>query len=415
MILNYNKSSLVSLSSKWTDFKILKKLFHRNLTRITQGTLNFSENDRNYTYGNAIGLNASIDIKHKTFYWKACLGGTLGIADSYADGDWESPCLTSLFRLFLNNQSSMDKLDKGMASVMSRFARWIYGLTLRNSVKGSKRNISLHYDLGNDFFQLVLDPTMTYSCGIFNNEDSTLLQASIAKYDRIINQLQLGSSDSVLEIGCGWGGFAIHAAQSTGCKITSTTISEEQYRFAKQRVKILGLAEQIKIIKTDYRNLNSQYDRIVSIEMIEAVGHEYLPTYFNKVSQLLKSRGAALIQAITMPDHRYKGYLKRVDYIRSRVFPGSCCPSVSAMINAATKNTDLRPSSLNEIGNHYVRTLQEWRKNFNSNQDRLLKMGYSESFLRSWDYYLCYCEAGFAEGYTNNVHLLLTKPNFRKD
>ena len=393
---------------------ILEKLFHQKLSNITQGTLEFTGHGRSCSYGTGKGHRASIHVKDKAFYRKACLGGSLGIADSYADGDWDSPDLTALFRLFLHNQSSMDNLDKGLASILSRMAKWMYGLTLRNTVEGSKRNISLHYDLGNDFFELVLDPTMTYSCGIFENDDTSMEEASLAKYDSILEQLQVEASHSLLEIGCGWGGFAIRAAQATGCKMTSTTISEEQYKFAKKRVAKLGLEDRVSIIKADYRHLEAQYDRIVSIEMIEAVGHNFLPTYFGKIANLLKDDGAALIQGITMPDYRYEGYLKRVDYIRSRVFPGSCCPSVTAMVGAATQTTDLRPAGLTEIGRHYVKTLQEWGKNFNANWEKIRELGYPESFLRSWEYYLCYCEAGFAEDYTNNVHLLLTKPNFHQ-
>jgi cyclopropane-fatty-acyl-phospholipid synthase len=413
MKASFSNPSVIPQPDTRIGLHIFEKLFHAQLSKLTVGVLEFSGHGWSTSYGNGQGHQASIQVKDKAFYRKACLGGSLGIADSYADGDWDSPDLPSLFRLFLQNQDSMDNLDKGLAKAMNKMAKWMYDISLKNTVEGSRKNISLHYDLGNEFYELFLDPTMTYSCGIFEGENSTMQEASLAKYDSILEQLQVDGRHNLLEIGCGWGGFAIHAAQKTGCRVTGTTISKQQFEYAKKRVVQLGLEGSVDIVMTDYRQLESQYDRVVSIEMIEAVGQDFLPTYFGRISDRLKPDGAALVQGITMPDHRYKGYLKRVDYIRSRVFPGSCCPSVSAMVAASTQNTDLRPSSITEIGRHYVRTLQEWRQKFTANLWKIKDLGYSESFLRSWEYYLCYCEAGFAENYTNNVHYMLTKPRYQ--
>jgi len=356
------------------------------------------------------GIYAQIRVSNKAFFRKACLGGSLGVADSFADGDWSSPDLVMLFRLFLKNQKVMDGMESGWATLLNKLARWSYAIGQKNTIKGSRKNIALHYDLGNDFYERMLDPTMTYSCGIFATTESTLEEASLAKYDRIIDQLEITPEHHVLEIGCGWGGFAHRLAERTEAKLTATTISESQHQYAVDRIRENGWEDRVSIVKQDYRNLSGKYDRIVSIEMIEAVGQEYLPSYFSKISDLLAPAGAALIQGITMPDHRYEQYLKEVDYIRTRVFPGSCVPSASAMIAAAVKQSDLRPASLHDFGYHYARTLREWRMRFKENEKEIAALGHNESFRRAWVYYLCYCEAGFEEGYTGDVHLLLAKP-----
>ncbi len=389
------------------------KLLAQQLSKLEVGTLQIHTPNKTYQYGTGGegNLSASLLVKNNDFFRKAVLGGSLGVADSYADGDWDTPDMVKLFRLFLQNQKVMDDMEGGIATLLNKLAMCSYQLFQKNTVEGSRKNISLHYDLGNRFYQLMLDPTMTYSCGIFEKPDSTLKEASLAKYDRIIDELDIQPHHHVLEIGCGWGGFASRLAERTKAKLTATTISQKQFHYALKRMENERAGSQVAIIKEDYRKLEGKFDRIVSIEMIEAVGHEYLPAYFSKISDLLKPSGAAMIQGITMPDHRYERYLKKVDYIRTRVFPGSCVPSVSAMIAAATKETDLRPLDLHDIGSHYTRTLYEWRQQFEENEDRIESLGYDEHFRRYWEYYLCYCEAGFAEGYTSNVHLLLSKPD----
>ncbi len=389
-----------------------EKALYRQLKLSEKGCLQlkFSSGQKTFGEDHGVGLQADLRIHRSAFFRKACLGGSLGVADSYTAGDWDSSNLVRFFRFFLQNQQVMDGMEGGWATLLNKCARWIYLLSQKNTIQGSRKNISLHYDLGNDFYKLMLDPTMTYSCGIFASEKTTLEEASLAKYDRIIDQLKIDSGHRVLEIGCGWGGFAARLAQRTGAKLTATTISEEQIKYARKRVENLSMADRISIVKQDYRNLSGHFDRVVSIEMIEAVGHEYLPTYFSKIADLLRPDGAAMIQAITMPDHRYSQYCKEVDYIRTRVFPGSHVPSISAMVEAVVQKSDLRPTNIFDFGYHYARTLREWRLRFLENEDRIAKLGYDEQFRRAWIYYLCYCEAGFEEGYTGDIHLLLTKP-----
>ena len=389
-----------------------ENLLLSGLGNITHGALRVETDSGSLLLGqeNDEEMRAEIRVADPVFFRKACLGGSLGVADSYASGDWSTPDLVMLFRLFLRNLEVMDGLEGGWATLLNKVARWGYSIGQRNTINGSRRNIALHYDLGNEFYELMLDPTMTYSCGIFETPEATLEEASLAKYDRIIDLLEVKSGHHLLEIGCGWGGFAHRLAERTDARLTATTISESQYQYALERIRKNGCEDRISIVKQDYRNLAGQFDRIVSIEMIEAVGHEYLPSYFSKISDLLAPDGAALIQGITMPDHRYGQYLKEVDYIRTRVFPGSCVPSASAMIAAAVKRSDLRPASLHDFGYHYSRTLREWRIRFKENEEKIEALGYDDSFRRAWEYYLCYCEAGFEEGYTGDVHLLLAKP-----
>ncbi len=402
-----NKSSIET-----TKISFFQKLLFSQLGKLTKGALKVEFGGQTHTFGNPHDpvISAELLVRNPKFFRKACLGGSLGVADSFAEGDWVTSDLVGLFRLFLQNQDVMDGMEGGWAALFNKLAHWAYLFGQKNTVSGSKRNISLHYDLGNDFYELMLDPTMTYSCGIFADESSTLEEASLAKYDRIIDELAIKAHHRVLEIGCGWGGFAERLGERTGAHLTATTISRRQFEYAKERIHQKKWNERISIITEDYRNLTGQFDRIVSIEMIEAVGHEYLPKYFSQISQLLKPDGAALIQGITMPDHRYERYLKEVDYIRTRVFPGSCVPSASAMINAAVAQSDLRPANLFDFGYHYSRTLREWRMRFLENRDEIERLGYEPNFLRGWEYYLCYCEAGFEEGYTGDVHLLLAKP-----
>ena len=412
--MNENPANQESTLSKSRDKPagFWERTLLRQLTKIDTGCLTVKLGDQNHQIGTSSkgNISANIEVHNRAFFRKTCLGGSLGVADSYADGDWDTKDLVAVFRLFLQNQDVMDGMEGGWASLLNRVARWTYMLSQKNTRKGSRKNIALHYDLGNDFYELMLDPTMTYSCGIFASAESTLEQASLAKYDRIIDQLDIQPHHHVLEIGCGWGGFAHRLAEKTEAKLTATTISDRQFEYAQNRIQKNGFEDRVSIIKKDYRDLVGQFDRIVSIEMIEAVGHEFLPSYFSQISDLLLPDGAAMIQGITMPDHRYTQYLKEVDYIRTRVFPGSCVPSASAMIAAAVKDSDLRPADLHDFGYHYSRTLREWRLRFLENENQIKKLGYDEHFRRAWLYYLSYCEAGFEEGYTGDIHLLLAKP-----
>jgi len=411
MKANFTPESTPSAGSPKRKARFFESLLIGQLQKIQTGSLIMHFAGTEHRFGSTNDQTPiEFEVANPAFFRKACLGGSLGVADSYAAGDWQTTGLVGFFRIFLQNLEVMDQVEGGGAALLNKVARWGYLLGQKNTVKGSRRNIALHYDLGNDFYELMLDPTMTYSCGIFASEQTSLEEASLAKYDRIIEQLDIKEGQTVLEIGCGWGGFAKRLLDTTGAIWTGTTISKEQHAYARKVIDQSGHADRANLLMDDYRTLSGSHDRIVSIEMIEAVGHEYLPTYFSKISDLLCPDGAALVQAITMPDHRYDQYLKEVDYIRTRVFPGSCVPSISAMTSAVAKKSDLRPTGVYDIGYHYARTLREWRLCFLENEDSIKSLGYDDAFRRAWIYYLCYCEAGFEEGYTGDIHLLLTKP-----
>ncbi|MGD8724104.1 MAG: cyclopropane-fatty-acyl-phospholipid synthase family protein, partial [Desulfobacterales bacterium] len=285
----------------------------------------------------------------------------------------------------------------------------------KNTRSGSRKNIVAHYDLGNDFYRLFLDETLTYSCGIFENKDYGMRDASLAKYDRICRKLELGPRDDVIEIGSGWGGFAIFAAQNFGCRVTTTTISDQQFELAQRRIADSGAAERIDLVKKDYRDLKGKYSKLVSIEMIEAVGHQYLDAFFKSCSQLLKPDGMMLLQAITISDQVYERHKHSVDFIKRYIFPGSCIPSIAAIAASTTRATDLRLFHLEDITPHYAKTLSCWREQFFSNIDDVRGLGYSEAFIRMWNFYLSYCEAGFKERYIGDVQMLFTKPMCRRE
>lgn len=357
-------------------------------------------------------LSATVEVVHPQFWADAAFGGTTGAGEAYIHGHWRSDDLVALVRIMVLNRHVMENMEGGLAFLTAPLRRIFHWMN-RNSKDGSRRNIAAHYDLGNDFFQLFLDDTMAYSCGIFEAPESTLKEASLAKFDAVCRKLQLKPSDHLVEIGTGWGGLAIHAAKKYGCRVTTTTISKEQYAMAKDRVIAEGLSDRIELRLDDYRDLQGQYDKLVSIEMIEAVGHQYLDTYIAKCSSLLKPNGAALIQAITIQDQIYEDALKSVDFIQRFVFPGSFIPCVTAITNAVTRSTDMKVYHLEDIGPHYATTLRMWRENFFANINRVRALGYPEDFIRLWDFYLCYCEGGFAERQLGDVHMLMTKPGWR--
>jgi cyclopropane-fatty-acyl-phospholipid synthase len=285
----------------------------------------------------------------------------------------------------------------------------------RNTVAGSRRNIKAHYDLGNEFYRLFLDDTLTYSCGIFEREESSLREASVAKYDRICRKLALSPADRVLEIGTGWGGFAIHAAAQCGCRVTTTTISDRQHELAAERIAAAGLADRITLLKTDYRDLTGTFDALVSIEMIEAVGHHFLDDFFRVCGRRLKPDGQMLLQAITIRDQVFDWHKRNVDFIKRYIFPGSCIPSIAAISDAVARATDLRMVHLEDITTHYATTLRRWRENFFANLDQVKALGFPDAFIRMWEFYLCYCEGGFAERYLGDVQVLFTKPMCRRE
>ena len=353
-----------------------------------------------------------IEVLNPQAYSMFVTGGSLGGAEAYLRGHWRSPDLLRVMRALSRQSDALTKLESGTPR-SRRYARVIGNWFRRNTRSGSRRNISAHYDLSNEFFQLMLDPTMTYSSGIFQNAADTMEQASQQKYDRICRKLALRSSDHLLEIGCGWGGFAIHAATHYGCQVTAVTISQQQFNFAKRRIQELGLEDRIELLLRDYRDLTGQYDKLVSIEMIEAVGEKYLDTYFQQCCSLLRPDGLMMLQSILIADDRFDHYRKSVDFIRRYVFPGGFLPAMSAISQSLRRATDFRIAACDDFGLHYAETLARWRTNFWNHIDGVRKLGFDERFIRTWDYYLCYCEAGFAERQIGVSHLLLMKPGCR--
>ena len=357
-------------------------------------------------------LHAHLRIHDAAFYRMAALNGSVGAGEAYMEGLWDCDDLVALVRILVRNRDRLDAMESGIARLGGWFMRGLHALS-RNTRKGSRRNIAAHYDLGNPLFQLFLDDNMMYSSAIFEQENESLEAASTRKLERICEKLRLGPEHRVVEIGTGWGGFALHAASRYGCHVTTTTISREQHDLACARIQSAGLSDRITVLLQDYRDLTGGYDRLVSIEMIEAIGHQYLDTYFAKVSSLLKPDGEALIQAITIEDHRYAQALKSVDFIKRFIFPGSFIPSVSAMTGAIGRSSDLRLFNLEDIGPSYALSLKAWRERFNAKLPQVKAMGYDERFIRMWDFYLAYCEGGFRERSIGDVHLWLTRPHAR--
>ncbi|MCK7593855.1 SAM-dependent methyltransferase [Pseudomarimonas salicorniae] len=358
-------------------------------------------------------LHCTLRIDDPGFYRALATNGSVGAAEAYMDGLWHCDDLVALVRILVRNRDLLDAMESGTARLGGLLMRGWHALR-RNTRGGSRRNIAAHYDLGNELFELFLDPSMMYSSALYAREDESLEDAQFRKLDRICRKLQLGPQSRVVEIGTGWGGFALHAAKHYGAHVTTTTISREQHSLAERRVQEAGLGDRIDLLLRDYRELDGQYDALVSIEMIEAIGHQYLDTYFAKVASLLKPEGMALIQAITIEDHRYQQALESVDFIKRHIFPGSFIPSVSAMLGAAGR-TDLRLFNLEDIGPSYALTLREWRRRFMGQLDRVRALGYPDRFIRMWEFYLAYCEGGFIERSIGNVHLLLTRPGCRRE
>ena len=409
-------SALEFLRETFID-RLSRKLFFVLMKDFKRGRLALIEKNQQHQFGqssNGVSLRATINVHHPRFYTSTVFGGSIGSAEAYMSGLWSTSHLTNVIRLVILNWQIMDKMDKGW-SWLSEPVHKLYHYFRRNTLKGSKENIVAHYDLGNDFYRLFLDETLTYSCGIFEHENTTLEAASIAKYDRICRKLQLHPEDHVIEIGGGWGGFSIHAAKNYGCRVTTTTISDEQYALAEKRIAASGLSHRIRLLRKDYRHLGGKFDKLVSIEMIEAVGHQYLNTFFQICSRLLKANGMMLLQAITIVDHMFDAHKRSVDFSKRYIFPGSCIPSIRAIMSSIARKTDLKLFHLEDITPHYVRTLAEWRKRFFDRIDDVRKMGFSDAFIRMWEYYLCYCEGGFAERYIGDVQMLLTKPMCRRE
>jgi cyclopropane-fatty-acyl-phospholipid synthase len=354
-------------------------------------------------------LTATVTVHDARFYSELAFGGSIGAGEAYMQGYWTTPDLTAVMRVLLNNLAVVDGMEGGFARLVLPLRRVLHWAS-RNNKTGSRRNIAAHYDLGNDFFQTFLDPTMMYSSALFTRADMTLEQASKAKLERICQQLRLVPSDHLLEIGTGWGGMAMYAAQHYGCRVTTTTISQQQYDLATQRIAAAGLSDRITVLLDDYRDLTGTYDKLVSIEMIEAVGHQFYDTYFKQCSDLLKPNGMMLLQAITIADQRYANARDSVDFIQKYIFPGSCIPSVAVITDTVARVTDLRLFNLEDIGFHYATTLKLWREALFANISTVRELGYPEDFIRRWEFYFCYCEGGFAESVLGDAQMLFVKP-----
>jgi cyclopropane-fatty-acyl-phospholipid synthase len=371
------------------------------------------EKDAVYDFGSRDdGTPVTVSVHHPRAYRATFFGGTVGSAEAYMDGLWSCDDLPALIRAFAVSPDAHQGLEGGLAT-LTRPVRALYRLSRRNTLRGSRRNIAVHYDLGNDFYRLFLDPTLAYSCAIFQHPKASLREASEAKFDRICAKLDLSPSDHVVEIGTGWGGFAIHAAGRHGCRVTTTTISRAQYEFSRERVRQAGLSDKVEVLMEDYRELRGVYDKLVSIEMIEAVGDRYLDRFFAKCAALLRPDGQMLLQSITIADQHYERHRKEVDFVKRYIFPGASLPSVTALLASATRASDLRLFDLHDISRHYTLTLQRWRAAFRTNLEAVRRLGFSEKFIRMWDFYLGYCEGGFAERYLGDVQMVLVKPDWR--
>jgi cyclopropane-fatty-acyl-phospholipid synthase len=350
-----------------------------------------------------------VHVLDTDFYREVAANGSVGVGEAYMDGRWSCDNLLGLVQLLVRNRDLLDGMETGLAKLGGMALRAWHALR-RNTREGSRRNIAAHYDLGNDFFGLFLSPDLMYSSAMWEGADDTLEAASNRKLERICRKLNLQPSDRVVEIGTGWGGFALYAAQHYGCHVTTTTISREQHALASERIAAAGLCDRVSLLLDDYRDLRGQYDKLVSIEMVEAIGASYLDTYFGCLGRLLKPHGMALIQAITIEDHRYSQALNSVDFIKRHVFPGAFIPSINVLLAAKTRTSDLSLIHLEDFGESYARTLSVWRERFMENLQKVRAQGYDERFIRLWEYYLAYCEGGFRERSIGVAHLLLAKP-----
>ena len=379
-------------------------LLLRSLLKLRYGQISFRGAWQG-TVGEPSDLHAVIEVHDKKLLELMFKNGVLGAAEAYIAGYWSSENLVELIQILARNRDVLDKMNQNIISQASQVLLKAWYKSRKNSVDGSRKNIAEHYDLSNDFFKLFLDPSMMYSSAMFKDAEMTLVQASDYKKEIICQKLQLKPLDHVVEIGSGWGGFAIYAAQHYGCKVTTITISQAQYDEAVQRIQAAGLSHRVEVQLKDYRQLQGKFDKLVSIEMIEAVGEQFLPTYFKQCRALFKPQGLALIQAITIEDARYKKALDTVDYIKRYIFPGSFIPCISVLTQTASEQK-LRLKQLEDIGQSYAQTIHHWRKNFLDAKAQVLALGFDENFIRMWDFYLCYCEGGFKEGVISDVHLL---------
>jgi cyclopropane-fatty-acyl-phospholipid synthase len=398
-----------ALSSRWDRF--LRERFRARLASLKGGLLRCRDPLGTYEVGDvaAGGRAVEIRIRDCAFYRRLAAGGSVAAAEAFIDGLWETDDLVAVVRLLVRNRDVLDGFEKGPARLAGALLRLAHAVR-RNSRNGARRNIAAHYDLGNAFFQLFLSEDLMYSSALYANVEDTLEIASRRKLDTICRKLELKPSDRVIEIGTGWGGFAIHASRHYGCHVTTTTISAEQHAYAAERIVAAGLEDRITLLHADYRDVCGQYDKLVSIEMIEAVGAEFLDAYFAKLEGLLAPDGRALVQAITIEDHRYAQAVRTVDFIKRHVFPGSFIPSIEAIVASKARSTELALVHLEDFGGSYARTLAGWRERFHAARASARELGYDERFLRLWDFYLAYCEGGFRERAIGVAQLVFDKP-----
>jgi cyclopropane-fatty-acyl-phospholipid synthase len=393
-----------------------RALVLRLLSRIHGGEIELVEDGVSQRFGEVVPerpLRVVVRVRSRRLY-RQLLRGSIGLCESYMDQLWECDDLVALTRIAALNVGALDTFRRRLAPVLipaQRWARWL----ARNTPGRSRRRIAAHYDLGNELFALFLDRTMMYSCAVFESPRTTLEQASVAKLERVCAKLDLRREDHLLEIGTGWGGLAVYAAKHCGCRVTTTTISREQHAYACERVREEGLEDRVTVLLKDYRELTGTYDKLVSIEMIEAVGWQYFPTYFRRCSELLADDGAMLLQAITIDDRAYQVEKAGKSFINTYIFPGGCLPSMEIISRSLARMTDLQQLHLEDITAHYATTLAHWRERFLGATEQLTELGYDERFRRLWELYLCYCEGGFRERRIQDVQLLLAKPGYRSE
>jgi cyclopropane-fatty-acyl-phospholipid synthase len=393
--------------------RFLRQRLHQQLAGFGHGQLQIRDPLGMLQVGQADGSETiTVDVHDPGFYRALATHGSVGAGQAYMDGMWQCSDLVGLIRLLVRNRDLLDGMETGIARLGGLAMKSLHAMR-RNTRQGSRRNIAAHYDLGNEFFGLFLSPDLMYSSACWSGAEDTLEAASTRKLEMICRKLALGHDDHVLEIGTGWGGFALHAASHYGCRVTTTTISREQHDLAAARIAEAGLGERITLLQSDYRDLQGQYDKLVSIEMIEAVGADFQDSYFGQIGRLLKPDGLALVQAITIEDHRYQQALESVDFIKRHVFPGCFIPSISAMLASKTRSSDLALIGLEDFGLSYARTLQAWRERFLAQRPAVRAQGFDELFIRLWEFYLAYCEGGFRERSIGVSHLVLAKPGWR--
>jgi cyclopropane-fatty-acyl-phospholipid synthase len=393
-----------------------RRIVLRALRGIRGGELELHEDGQRIVLGRldpARPLRAVIEVRSPRFY-RQLLRGSVGLCESYVDGLWDCDDLVALTRIAALNVGGLDRLRRVLAPLLAPVQRWARSAA-RNTPGRARRQIEAHYDLGNELFGLFLDETMMYSCAVFEHPGADLREASLAKLERICRRLDLRPDDHVLEIGTGWGGFAVYAAANYGCRVTTTTISREQHAYALERVAAAGLSDRVTVLCEDYRDLTGSYDKLVSIEMIESVGWQYFPRFFSRCSELLREDGAMMLQAIVIDDRAYEVEKAGRSFINTYIFPGGCLPSLEVISRTVARATDLRQVHLEDITVHYTTTLAAWRERFLAAREKLSELGYDERFRRLWELYLCYCEGGFAERRIQDVQLLLAKPGYRAE